>query len=244
MLNRIFKSKPSISPPPPAPPSGKKITVGIGAMHYFVRQVHREGIDRGCVASFGNTLAVEQTLTTDRGQVAAALMGVESKVLGDANEGTALYDSLATVGEQFARAADRPAVGVLLAVTDGKDVHSSRFKNDPTGAGRAYKRALDASPLQYLTVLIGVGADDEIDAVALARLADAGGMSLVTVDNMAKLGDVLAALGTQLTTGVVTEVVKIGRYAIADQRHVAQVSVVPFDYVILMDRSGRMANRA
>ncbi|MGV2333046.1 MAG UNVERIFIED_CONTAM: hypothetical protein LVR18_02610 [Planctomycetaceae bacterium] len=86
-----------------APPAGRKITVGCGAVHHFIRQVHRNGIDRGAVASFGNTYDVEQTLTDQAGEVAGALMSIERRVLQGKREGTALYDSLVSLGESFAR---------------------------------------------------------------------------------------------------------------------------------------------
>lgn len=222
-------------------PRGSKITVGCGAVHHFIREVHRENIDRGSVASFGNSFSVEQTFTPQKGEVAGALMSVEKKVLSGKSEGTALYDSIVQLGHSFAVASyERPAVGIVIAVTDGMDVSSSRFKDNPVSAGLAYSQLIRAAENQIYTFLIGVGSDKEIDRVALNRLASAGQMQLIAVDNMSRLSEVLTKLGTQLTQGTITRVVQAGNYAIAARQRVAQLSVIPYDYAILMDRSGSM----
>jgi len=225
----------------PSPPRGSKITVGCGAIHHFIREVHRENIDRGAVASFGNTFTVEQTFTPQKGEVAGALMSVERKVLDGKSEGTALYDSIVRLGHSFAvTSLERRAFGVVIAVTDGMDVSSSEFKGNPTAAGLAYAEFIRESRNPVHTILIGVGSDREIDRVALNRLASAGQMQLTTVDNMSRLGAFLYQLGTQLREGTITRVVQAGNYAIAARQRVAQVSVIPYDYAILMDRSGSM----
>ena len=169
-------------------------------------------------------------------------MGVESKVL-QKSEGTALYDSMVELGATFARASHPDAIGVVVVVTDGKDEHSKQFPNDPVTAGATYRYLMSRGRSRHLTVLIGVGSNREIDHTALTRLADHGGMQLVTVDNMGKLGDVLASIGTQLVSGVVTDVFDFGPIAAVRQRTETRLKVIPFDYVILMDRSGSMANR-
>ncbi len=229
----------------PASPRGSKIAVGCGAVHHFIRQIHRDGIDRGAVASFGNTFEIEQTFSEHSGIVAGALMSVEKRVREGKREGTALYDSLVSLGESFAHAStSRPAFGLVIAVTDGKDISSTRFRATPTRAGEAYRRAIEASPNPILSVLIGVGSNDEIDHTALQGLARSGDMRLVTVENMNQLGNILANLGTQIQRGTVDRLITNGREAVLTRHHVDRVTVIPYDYAILMDRSGSMAENA
>jgi len=226
-----------------APPAGRKITVGCGAVHHFIRQVHRNGIDRGAVASFGNTYEVDQTLTDQAGEVAGALISIERRVLQGKREGTALYDSLVSLGESFARASyTRAAFGLVVAVTDGKDISSTRFKAKPAQAGETYRRLIEASRNPVLSILIGVGSSHDIDEAALQTLAHTGGMQLVTVDNMAKLGGILAGLGTQLRHGTFDRLITDGRTAVIARDRFARLTVIPYDYAILMDRSGSMAD--
>lgn len=239
MLKKLMAAFSGNSPAP----RGSKITVGCGAVHHFIRLVHRDGIDRGAVASFGNTFTVEQAFTPQKGEVAGALLTVEQKVLSGKREGTALYDSIVQLGHSFAVASyERPAVGVVIAVTDGMDVNSRKFKDNPVSAGVAYSQLIRAAQNPIYTFLIGVGSDREIDRGALNSLASAGQMQLITVDNMSRLGEILSHLGTQLTSGTITRVVQAGNYAIAAQQRVAQLSVIPYDYAILMDRSGSMTD--
>lgn len=225
-----------------APPSGKKITLGCGAVHHFIRQMHRNGIDRGAVASFGNTYEVEQTLTDQAGEVAGALMTVERRVLQGKREGTALYDSLVSLGESFARASyTRAAFGLVIAVTDGNDISSTRFKSNPALAGETYRRLIEASRNPVLSILIGVGSSKDIDEAALRTLAHTGGMQLVTVGNMAQVSEILATLGTQLQHGTVDRLITDGRTAVVARERFARLTVIPYDYAILLDRSGSMA---
>ncbi|MGV2333045.1 MAG UNVERIFIED_CONTAM: hypothetical protein LVR18_02605 [Planctomycetaceae bacterium] len=92
-----------------------------------------------------------------------------------------------------------------------------------------------------LSILIGVGSSHDIDEAALQTLAHTGGMQLVTVDNMAKLGGILAGLGTQLQHGTVDRLITDGRTAVIARDRFARLTVIPYDYAILMDRSGSMA---
>ena len=232
-------------------PASSKIKLGCGAMQYFVSQIHRDPvrrhgtdycIDRGVVASFDDSLTVAQPFTPYKEMVAAALRKVEAVVLDGPSRGTALNDSLVTIGESLPDHCRPDAVGLIVAVTDGKDEHSERFANNPVAAGEAFRRNMARSPAPHLTVLIGVGSDREIDRLALKKLADHGGMTLVTVDDMGKLGEVLAALGTQISAGVQVETIRGRGFEIRKATPTANVSIIPYDYVLLMDASGSMKN--
>lgn len=218
-----------------------KISLGCGACHQFVRGVHRDGVDRGAIASFGNGFAIEQPFGWAAGEVSSGLISLERKVLSGRKEGTALYDSVVQMAETVGScesADDRRRLGLLLIVTDGADQHSRRFAESPAKAGLAYRRILAGYSKPWVTLLFGVGKD--VNKESLAELALAGEMVLHMVDDMTAFASALAELGTQIRVGVRTDCVAQGRWAVAVQRPFAAMSVTPYDYVFLIDRSGSM----
>jgi len=222
-------------------PTFSKIGLGCGACHQFVRGVHRDGVDRGAIASFGNNFAIEQPFTWAAGEVSSGLISVERKVMSGRKEGTALYDSAVQLAETVGAcesAYDRKRFGLMLIVTDGVDLHSQRFAQAPERAGLAFRRIMSTYSKRWITLLFGVGHD--VDRDSLHHLARTGDMQLNMVDDMTAFAAALNELGTRIRVGVRTDCVAQDGWALAVQRPFAEMSVTPYDYVFLIDRSGSM----
>ncbi|MFM7071185.1 MAG: hypothetical protein ACKO38_05250 [Planctomycetota bacterium] len=91
---------------------------------------------------------------------------------------------------------------------------------------------------RWLVLLFGVGRD--VDRRSLEILAQSGGMHLYMVDDMSAFGAALNQLETQIRVGVRTDCLARDGWAVAVQRPFATMSVTPYDYVFLIDRSGSM----
>src|SRR4051794_21784125 len=89
----------------------------------FIRTMHREGIDQGLIATFGDTFRIETDFTTSISRLATTLNGLAQ---GARNEGTLLYDSIENMVNTFWRAGRRDSQWILLINTDGDDNRSQR----------------------------------------------------------------------------------------------------------------------
>ena len=222
-------------------PAFSKIALGCGACHQFVRSVHRDGIDRGAITSFGNNFAIETGVTPSAYEISSGLTAFERKVSSGRKEGTALYDGVVRLAESvsdFELAREHGRIGLMLIVTDGVDMHSQRFAEAPERAGRAFRNRLSSYSKPWIVLLFGVGRD--VDRHSLGLLAQAGEMRLQMVDDMATFGAALNQLGTQIRVGMRTDCLAQDGWAVAVQRPFATMSVTPYDYVFLIDRSGSM----
>src|SRR5260370_13547399 len=92
----------------------KKFDVMAEAVERFVATLHRPGVDRGQITTFGSTFRVEQDFTADPARLSSALAGVARSIT---NEKTRLYDSLADAVSAFYAAGQRHSPWVLSCVT-------------------------------------------------------------------------------------------------------------------------------
>ena len=234
-LTRMFQKSKSLNPT-------TKIARAAQATHDFLNAFHRDGHDQGFIASFGKDTQSHAGFTYYEAEMHAGVDAVIERVKAS-DEPTALYDSMVETAEIFACQGMRDRPWLSITITDGKDNHSRKYANNPRRAGDAYRRLMQVGLLP-ISVLIGVGNDQEIDENALKTLSDAGGIAFLRAQHMQELAAILLRLTTSIEASVRTITVSDGQFSISKTTPQAQVHVVPFLYSISLDRSGSMKEEA
>jgi len=217
--------------------ASSKIGQAAEAAHTFLKAFHRGGVDHGAVLSFGNTITCHDGFTADEPTLHAAVDAVET-ACRDGSEGTALYDAVAHTADGFVASAAAYRPWLAIFVTDGKDQSSSRFTS-PHLAGRYYASQM-AKAGASVSFLIAVGSDGELDIPALQALASSGGMHLLRANHMSELAQMLLVLTTKIRTEIQIEEARAGNVTVRRVTPQASVSVTPFMYALVIDRSGSM----
>jgi hypothetical protein len=215
----------------------RKIEYAVGAAALFIRHLHRENFDRGLIATFGDTFAVEQSFTGTENYLHVALSRIPRKV--DKNEGTRLYDSIEDVMSQFVRYGDRRRPWLVTVITDGIDNRSSKYRNNPSGLGRTIATGYNAEPSNFIFV-IGVGEGHQIDKNALGTLGDAGGFLAMSIAAFPLLEAVFLQIAIRVVEQTVGRVFTSGQMTWGQIQQILQQVQIPFDYAFLIDRSGSM----
>uniref|UniRef100_U9UAY8 VWFA domain-containing protein n=1 Tax=Rhizophagus irregularis (strain DAOM 181602 / DAOM 197198 / MUCL 43194) TaxID=747089 RepID=U9UAY8_RHIID len=99
-----------------------QISCAIKASNELVKNLHRDGLDRGCIATFNDSMVIRQSFTRDEASLYRSLNGLSNVVSG----ATRLYDSMIDVIKTFQRNGDRSRPWIFVVVTDGDDNRSSR----------------------------------------------------------------------------------------------------------------------
>jgi len=221
-------------------PGLKKFDVMSQAVERFVATLHRPGVDRGQITTFGSTFRVEQDFTADPARLRLALAGVARSIT---NEKTRLYDSLVDAAAAFYAAGQRNRPWVLCCVTDGRDNASLRFDKDPAGIGQHLARSFNHDPTNFLAV-VAVGTDAQIDRHALAVLGQTAGCPCVTIDGFDLIEQVFRQIALRVTSRLVGLRRSVGSISWDELARIRQVSHFPIDFSFLLDRSGSMAEVA
>lgn len=215
----------------------KKIEYAVGAAGLFIRHLHREGFDRGMIATFGNSYKVEQGFTGTESYLHSALARVSRSVT---NEGTRLYSSIEDVIRTFWSTGDRSRPWLLTVITDGKDYDDyGKYHNYPAGIGRYIAEHYNHQSSNYIFV-IGVGHGQDIDERALATLGDTGGFLAIRIGAFPLLEMLFLDIAVQVSSSVAGIRVQRGSMTWEAARELLEVAQVPFDYAFLIDRSGSM----
>jgi hypothetical protein len=217
----------------------KKIEYAVGAAGLFIHNLHREGFDRGMIATFGNGFRVEQGFTSTESYLHASLSKVSRSIT---NERTRLYDSIEDVVLQFHRYGARNRPWLLTIITDGQDNESRRYRQNPIAIGRFVASQYNHEPSNFIFV-IGVGEGQLIDSNALATLGRYGNFLAVTIEAFELLEMVFIEIALQFSEKLEGIRVNYGNLSWAEVSRVRQVSMVPFDYAFLIDRSGSMSEQ-
>jgi hypothetical protein len=218
----------------------RKYDVVAQAVERLIGTMHRPGLDRGMIASFGNTFRIDQDFTTDPSALRSAVSAVGRSV---SNEQTRLYDSMADAAAAFYRSGRRHAVWLMLVISDGADNCSTRFAGNPVGAGLLLRATYNLDPTNYLAV-IGVGSGSQIDRPALAALGQAAGCGAVHLDGFELVQGLFARLALQVTSRLVGVGYQAGGVSWAEIARVRELRTVPIDWCVLLDRSGSMSESA
>jgi hypothetical protein len=220
-----------------------KIEYALGAARLFIYHLHREGFDRGMIASFGNDYRVEQGFTSTESYLHAALTSsrLSPSEIKRKNEGTRLYDSIEDVINEFWRNGRRDRPWLLTVITDGKDYYDyGKYKNNPYGIGRFIATRFNHEPSNFIFV-IGVGEGDEIDKNALSIMADAGNFLAMTIRAFPLLEAIFLRIAINVSSQLVGRRIEVGNLSWEEVAHLRRVSQIALDYAFLIDRSGSMS---
>lgn len=212
----------------------KKIDYAIGASASFIQHLHRNGFDRGMVATFGSHFRIEQHFTPNSAQLFAALRRLKP------NGGTRLYDSIEDIIGQFWLYGDQRRPWLLIVITDGQDNESKKYKSNPVGIGRYVAKNYNQES-NFITV-IGVGKGDQIDGKSLVTFGNTGGFPAIAIDAFPLLEEVFLRIALQVSTSLVGRRIDIGRLSWAEVAKYYQISQIPIDYAFLIDCSGSMTD--
>ncbi len=242
-------------PTAPAVVKPAKISLATAAARTFIHRFHVPGYDRGTIHTFGNTHRVETPLDADPGRLHQGLDQAERAVRSGANEGTRLYAAIADVLTHLLNHADPRNPWVPIVVTDGMDnqsrvtdfdtqwkdkqqlVPNARFAGEMIAQGLTAMRSVG---IVCQPIVVGVGGDRQIDAVAIGALGQAGGFPTFHISGFDQLADLLTAEVTRL---VVTDRLvghRVGNLKVVTAHQTARVHRFPVEYAIVMDRSGSM----
>ncbi len=132
-----------------------KLEAAIEAAQEFVNQL--KDVDRVAIVGFNNAAHVETSLTSDRGQIAAALRALPSRQA----VGTRIDLGLRAAYDELTRSPQSGRVRAIVLLTDGRQI------GDPNDVAAAARQARDAG---ITVVTIGLGGD--VDSDLLRGIAD------------------------------------------------------------------------
>jgi Mg-chelatase subunit ChlD len=216
-----------------------KFDVAASSVRRFIASMHRRGLDRGMIASFGNTFRVDADFTTDPSQLSAAVACVGRSI---GKEGTRFYDGLVDAATLFYHAGRRDALWLCIVLTDGVDSGAWRLKN-PVLTGRILATLFNHDPTNFLTV-IGVGRPGRIDTQALTQLGQAAGCPALHLDNFHLVERAFQDIAVQVTSRLVGIRHTVGNLSWDEIARIRSHTNLPVDYCFLLDRSGSMRESA
>ncbi|HWQ15045.1 MAG TPA: hypothetical protein VNL77_19765 [Roseiflexaceae bacterium] len=211
----------------------KKIDYAVAASAVFIHHLHRDGFDRGMIATFGSSLHVNQNFTSSSAHLYTALRSVRL------NGATRLYDSIEDVVQLFWRYGDRQRPWLLTIITDGQDNESRKYKNRPANIGQYVATNFMHEPTNF-TFLIGVGSGQEIDATALATLGKMGRFPAMTIAAFPLLERLFLQIALSISEQLIGQQINIGNLTWEQVSRIYQVSQIPIDYAFLIDCSTSM----
>ncbi|HOG48843.1 MAG TPA: hypothetical protein PLJ35_06885 [Anaerolineae bacterium] len=215
----------------------KKIDYAVGAAGVFVCHLHQERLDRGMIATFGNSFRVEQSFTTTESSLHSALARTRSSIR---DERTRLYDSIEDVIAEFWRTGRRDCPWPLTIITDGQDNESYKYRNNPTAIGRFVGQRFNHEPSNF-PFLIGVGEGQQIDKGALGAIGDAGGFPAATISAFPLLEVAFLQIAISVTTQLAGRSISAGNVSWEQVTTIRRLSRTAIDYAFLIDRSGSMS---
>jgi hypothetical protein len=217
----------------------KKIEYAVGAAGLFINNLHREGFDRGMIATFGDGFRVEQGFTATESYLHSALSRVSKSIR---QERTRLYDSIEDVIWQFRAYGYQDRPWLLTVITDGQDNESSKYYQNPADIGRFVALQYNHEPSNFIFV-IGVGEGQQIDANALVTLGNYGNFPAMTIDAFPLLEELFIEIALQVSEQLEGIQVNYGNLSWTEVARIREISSIPFDYAFLIDRSGSMSER-
>ncbi|PKY14500.1 hypothetical protein RhiirB3_519664 [Rhizophagus irregularis] len=214
-----------------------QIGCAIKASNELVKNLHRDGFDRGCIATFNDYMTVRQTFTKNKASLHRSLNGINN-----AKNGTRLYDSIVDVIQIFRNRGEVSRPWILVVVTDGDDNISSRS---------LHKCAQETSSLfttkesNNFLFLVGVG--DGVNSEKMNEMASAGNFIYIHAKDFFLLELIFLKIANKITTSLS---LSLGNLTVGDhsaswaevQRH-RNLSKVAIDYALLIDVSASMNSR-
>lgn len=221
-----------------------KIAYAVSAAWTFIQSLHREGVDRGLIATLGDRFEIQSDFTTSTSQLATTLNAIAQ---GVKDEGTRLYDSIQDIITTFWSAGRRDCPWVLLIVTDGDDNRSKNYPcnkpQSPEMIGRYVGTRFNHERTNF-PFLIGVGQDQQINARALATIGHYGQFPAVRIEAFPHLQRVFQQIAVRVTSDLERFYVPTPYGAIQGVRENVRLTRQPIDYAILLDVSLSMGHPA
>ncbi|RGB41149.1 TLD-domain-containing protein [Rhizophagus diaphanus] len=210
-----------------------QIGCAIKASNELVKNLHRDGFDRGCIATFNDYMT---PFTNNKASLHRSLNGINN-----ARNDTRLYDSIVDVIQIFRSRGDVSRPWILVVVTDGVDNLSSRS---------LHKCAQEISSLftnesNNFLFLVGVG--DGVNSERMNEMASAGKFIYIHAKDFFLLELIFLKIANKITTSLS---LSLGNLTVGDhsaswaevQRH-RNLSKVAMDYALLIDVSASMNSR-
>ncbi|HEU5383171.1 MAG TPA: vWA domain-containing protein [Ktedonobacteraceae bacterium] len=226
-------------------PSGenmRKFDYAVAAAGMFIKHLHTEDFDRGMIATFGNTFRVEQGFTGEEEQLHLTLARIHREFYRnfDAHNGgekTRLYTSIVDMINEFRNSGKRDRPWILTVVTDGRDEPPSvtEYSGQPEKTGYYIATHYNHESSNYIFV-VGVGED--IDRVALTKLADVGRFPAMTIEAFPLLEKQFLRIAVEVSSQVVG--VRPAGESWEEVGRIRRLALTPIDYAFLIDRSGTM----
>jgi hypothetical protein len=208
----------------------------------LVDHLHQEGIDRGTVATFGDTFRVEQDSTTARPKPNSALAAPGRSAL---NEDTRPYDSMRNDVTAYQLSGRRDCPKILPIGTDGIDNRSRDSPRDrpasPEMVGRFVGQRSNHEPTNFPFLSV-VGRDHAISARAQATIGHHGRFPAVTIAVFPLLERLFLQIALRVTTELHRDICRLGNVSWHELTAIRRIARRPIDYVLLVDRSGSMAS--
>ncbi|CAG8516800.1 22016_t:CDS:2 [Gigaspora margarita] len=211
-----------------------QISCAIKASNELVKNLHRDGLDRGCIATFNSRMLVRQNFTRDEASLYRSLNSLRNYVSGS----TRLYDSIVDIIKTFHTSGDRTRPWILVVVTDGDDTGSTlSLLKCASEISRLFTK--DSSNFLFL---VGVG--DDVNSTKMEQMADAGNFIYFPVKDFFLLELVFMTIAHKITTSLSLSLgsLSVGEYSASwaeVQRH-RNLSQVAIDYALLIDVSSSM----
>ncbi|CAJ0746173.1 5199_t:CDS:2 [Entrophospora sp. SA101] len=212
-----------------------RISRAIKASNELITNLHRDGLDRGCIATFNDSLVIRQSFTTSETLLHRSLNSLEDV----ATDGTRLYDSMIDVAtDTFRRKADASRPWIMIVVTDGEDTRSRRTANQCSKDIYSKFTNVDNN---FLFVL-GVG--DGVNGEEMEKIASSGKFTYIPVKDFYLLEFAFLTIAMEITTSNVLSIKQLSvsnvsaTWAEVQQRR--ELSDVAIDYTLLIDVSASM----
>nr|CAG8562387.1 14909_t:CDS:2 [Entrophospora candida] len=212
-----------------------RISRAIKASNELITNLHRDGLDRGCIATFNDSLVIRQSFTTSETLLHRSLNSLEDV----ATDGTRLYDSMVDVAtDTFRRKADASRPWIMIVVTDGEDTRSRRTANQ---CSRDIYSKFTNVDNNFLFVL-GVG--DGVNGEEMEKIASSGKFTYIPVKDFYLLEFAFLTIAMEITTSNVLSIKQLSvsnvsaTWAEVQQRR--ELSDVAIDYTLLIDVSASM----
>lgn len=216
-------------------PDMKKIEYAIGAAGVFIQHLHREGFDRGMIATFGDGFRIARNFTGHEADLHTTLRTVAREAR---DNHTRLYDSIADAIMAFWEYGKRDRPWLLIVITDGQDNISRKYPN-PVSIGQFIGQRFEFEPSNF-TFVIGVGEGNQIDRNALGRMGDAGGFPAVTIGAFPLLERVFLEIAIEISAQIEGRHIAAGNLSWDEVARIYRVSQTPIDYAFLIDCSASM----
>ncbi|CAG8585945.1 12858_t:CDS:2 [Acaulospora morrowiae] len=215
-----------------------KLSLAIKASNQLITNLHRDGLDRGCIATFNEDLVIRESFTDDEDDLHRSL----NALVNIASGGTSLYDCMCElISGPFYRKGDRSRPWIMIVVTDGNDFGSIKSL-ETCAAEICSKYTRENSNFLFL---LGVG--DDVNSSKMEKFAEKGGFTYIPVKDFHLLEYVFILLALKITnsfnvsTGEISfDDVTLGWAQVQRQRQLRPVAI---DYALLIDVSGSMSDR-